>query len=175
VSREELQKMLRGDIRDALKGAFTKYNLEIKIKNLKKALEIASLLLEEVRNEDRVHDILYYVDVSFYIPVSPQKVFVMTYLYELYDDSFSFDIENNEENITFSYMSFFVNLFSFRYVEEPRLFEVERKEFEEKVKLVGEIFARNNINAQKISLSIPPVDGYEFVYPIEAEVFWFLV
>jgi hypothetical protein len=172
MTKAEIKEMLQKDIRDALKSAFDKYNLDIKIKNPDEALEIASLLLEEFRNEERIHEIIYYIDVSFNIPISPQKLFVMAYYYDIYDEEFSFDIENNEENITESNMIFDVHFFDYRAEEYPG--KSDKNEYKERIRLAEEIFAKNNISAKKVS-SVSSFEKLKFVYPIEAEVFWFLV
>jgi len=165
--------MLLNDVQDSLKSAFNTHNLEIKIKNLLEAVDIASVILEEVKNEERIHDILYYVDIAFNVLIASQKFYVMTYLYEPYDDSFFSEIENSKENISESHMKIFVSVFDFRFFEKPR--EMNEKEFQEKLELIENIFTRNNINGKRVSSSIPPVDGFEFIYPLDTEVFWFLV
>jgi hypothetical protein len=173
MDKAKIKNMLLEDIKYSLESALTIHNIEIKIKNLLEAVDIASILLEEVQNEERIHDILYYVDTSFNILISPQKLYVMTYLYELYDDSFSADIENNKKNFSESHMSFFVHIFDFRFFEKTR--EMHEKEFQEKVQLIEHIFTRNNINGKRFSSSIPPIEGFEFTYPLDTEVFWFLL
>jgi hypothetical protein len=173
MSRAKIKQMLLSDVQDALKGALTIYNVEIKIKNLLDAVDVVSILLEEMQNEEKIHNILYYVDTSFNILISPQKLYVMTYLYELYDDSFSADIENNEKNFSESHMSFFVHIYDFRFFEKTR--EMSKKEFQEKVKLIERIFTRNNVNWKRVSSFIPPIDGFEVIYPLDTEVFWFLI
>jgi len=173
MNKEKIKNMLLNDIKYSLESALTIHNVEIKIKNFIEAVDIASTLLEEVQNEERIHGILYYVDTSFNILISPQKLYVMTYLYELYDDSFSADIENNEKNFSESHMLFFMHIFDFKFFEKTR--EMNEKEFQEKLELIENIFTRNNINGKRVSSSIPPVDGFEFIYPLDTEVFWFLV
>jgi hypothetical protein len=173
MSRAKIKQMLLSDIQDALKSALTIHNIEIKIKNLLEAVDVASILLEEVKNEERIHNILYYVDTSFNILISPQKLYVMTYLYELCDDSFSADIENNEKNFSESHMSFFVHIYDFRFFEKTR--EMSEREFQEKVKLIERIFTRNNVNWKRVSSFIPPINGFEVIYPLDTEVFWFLI
>jgi len=173
MNRAEIKENLLNDIQYALRSALSIHNVEIKIKNLTEAIDIASALLEEVKNEERIHDILYYVDTSFNILISPQKLYVMTYLYELYDDSFSTGIENNEKNFSESHMSFFVYIFDFKFFEKTR--EMNEKEFQEKLKLIENILTRNNINGKRVSSSIPPIEGFEFTYPLDTEVFWFLI
>jgi hypothetical protein len=171
MNKAEIKNMLLEDIKYSLESALAIHNIEIKIKNLLEAVDIASILLEEIQNEERIHDILYYVDTSFNILISPQKLYVMTYLYELYDNSFSADIEKNEKNFSESHMSFFVHIFDFRFFTR----EMDEKEFQEKVQLIEHIFTRNNINGKKFSSSIPPIEGFEFTYPLDTEVFWFLL
>jgi hypothetical protein len=173
MDRVKIKQMLLSDVQDALKSALTIHNIEIKIKNLLEAVNIASTLLYEVEKEERIHDILFYVDISFNVLISPQKLYVMTYLYELYDDSFVFEVENNEENISESHMKFFVHLYDFRFFEKTG--EMNESEFKGKVKLVEHIFTKNNVNWKRVSSSIPPIDGFEFVYPLDTEVFWFLI
>jgi len=166
-----IKENLVNDIQHSLRSALNIHNLEIKIKNLVEAVDIASTLLDEVRKEEKVHDILYYVDISFNILVSPQKLYAMTYLYEIYDDSFFSGIEDNKENFSESNMRFSVQLFDFKFFSR----EMSKEEFEEKVKLVEEIFTRSNVNAKRVSSSIPPIDEFEFIYPLDTEVFWFLL
>jgi hypothetical protein len=173
MTKAEIKEMLQKDIQEALKGAFYKHGLDIKIKNLNEALEIASTLLEEFRNEERIHEIIYYIDVSFNIPISPRKLFVMAYYYEVYDDEFSFDIEDNKDNITESNMTFDVHFFDYRIEEYP--VEKVKNDYKERVRLAEEIFAKNNISAERFSSDIPSFEGLKFVYPIKTEVFWFLV
>jgi hypothetical protein len=173
MNRAQIKENLLSDIQYALKSALSIHNVEIKIKNLTDAVKIASVILEEVSNEERIHDILYYVDISFNVLIAPQKLYVMTYLYEPYDDSFFSEVENNEENISESHMKLFVSVFDFRFFEKTR--EMDEKEFQEKIKLIEYMFTRNNFNGKRVSLSIPPVDGFEFIYPLDTEVFWFLI
>jgi hypothetical protein len=73
----------------------------------------------------------------------------MTYLYELYDDSFVFEVENNEENISESHMKFFVHLYDFRFFEKTG--EMNESEFKGKVKLVEHIF----VNAKALTSAFP--------------------
>jgi hypothetical protein len=49
MDRVKIKQMLLSDVQDALKSALTIHNIEIKIKNLLEAVNIASTLLYEVR------------------------------------------------------------------------------------------------------------------------------
>ncbi len=172
MDRIAIKEMLLKDIQDALKHALEKHNVEIKIKNLIEAVDIASVLLEELRNNDEIDDILHYVETSFNILISPQKLYIMSYFYEIYDDMFFANIESNKENISENLMRVFVSVFDFRDVKKHR--EISKKEFEEKLSLLEEIFTRNNIKAQKVYFE-GIVDGFEVIYPLDTEVFWFLI
>jgi hypothetical protein len=173
MTRGEIKEMLQKDIHEALKSAFYKHGLDIKIKNLNEVLEIASTLLEEFRNEERIHEIIYYIDVSFNIPIFSQKLFVMSYYYDVYEEEFSFDIEDNKDNITESNMTFDVHFLDYRIEKYHE--KSGKNEYKERIKLAEEIFARNNIKAERFSSNISSFEELKFVYPIEAEVFWFLV
>ncbi len=175
MDRIKIKEMLLKDIQYSLKSALNIHNVEIKIKNLIEAVDIASLLLEEFKKEERIHDILYYVEISFNVLISPQKLYVMTYLDEVYDSSFFSDIEKNKKDISESHMLFFVNLFNFRHVENSRELEIEKKEFKEKEKIIEEIFSKHNISAKRIPQFLSPIDVFEFIYPLDTEVFWFLI
>ncbi len=172
MNRIEIKEMLLKDIQDALKRALEKHSIEIKVKNLLEAADIASVILEELRNNEEIEDILHYVDASFNILISPQRLYVMSYFYEIYDDMFFSDVKSNEESISENLMKVFVSVFDFRDAKKNR--EVSKKEFKKKLGLLEEFFARNNINAKKVYFE-GNIDGFEFIYPLDTEVFWFLI
>jgi len=66
-----------------------------------------------------------------------------------------------------------VHIFDFRFFEKTR--EMHEKEFQEKVQLIENVFTRNKVNVKRVSSSIPPIEGFEFIYPLDTEVFWFLI
>jgi hypothetical protein len=173
VGRVEIKNMLLNNIKESLKSAPNSYNIEIKIKNLNEALNIASILLGELKNNEEIDDILHYIELSFIIPISSQKLYIMSYFYEIYDDMFFASIENNEENISESQMKIFVSVFDFRDVKKHNR-RVSKEHFEQKLKLIEEIFVRNSVSAKKVYFE-GTIDGFEFVYPLDTEVFWFLI
>jgi hypothetical protein len=120
MDRVKIKNMLLNDIKESLKIAPNNYNVEIKIKNLLEAVNIASAILEDLRNNEQIDDILHYVEVSFNIPISPQKLYVMSYFYEIYDDMFFVGVENNKENISESHMRILVSIFDLKYFEKHR-------------------------------------------------------
>jgi len=175
MDKIKIKEMLFNDIQESLKNALTIHNVEIKIKNLNEVLDIVSVILEEIRNVERIEYVLHYINASFNILISLHNLYVMNYFYEVYDEGFFSGLENNTENISESHMNFFVSIFPF---DIKKRLGISKTEFDEKVQLIEEIFARNSVNVNKKMLYLDDnnvLDGFEFIYPLDAEVFWFLV
>ena len=90
MDRMKIKEILLNDIKCALKNSFNYHNVGIEIKNLNEAVDIVSNLLGEIWEEEKIHDLPYYIDISFNVVLSPQKLYVMNYLSKVYDGSFFF-------------------------------------------------------------------------------------
>ena len=82
------------------------------------------------------------------------------------------DIKKNERNISESHVKFLMRIFDYKYFEKHSGMLVE-----EKVRLIEEIFNKNNVKAKKLDgfESSYRFYKFEFIYPLDTEVVWFLV